>query len=51
MKPNWYRRFVRVTAGTVASAAVIGGAMGMSAAAHANNAASAPTAVCAVATR
>jgi hypothetical protein len=44
-------RFARLLVGFAASAAVIGAAMGLSAAAHANAAASAPTAVCAVATR
>jgi len=36
MKTSWYRRLVRLMAGPLAAAGVIGGAMGLSAIAHAN---------------
>jgi hypothetical protein len=36
MNTSWYRRLVRLMAGPVAAACVIGGAMGLSAIAHAN---------------
>jgi hypothetical protein len=38
MSTSWYRRLVRLVAGTVAAVGVIGGAMGMSEIAHANGA-------------
>lgn len=38
MNATWYRRLVRLMAGPVAAAAVIGGAMGMSAIAHSETA-------------
>jgi len=34
MNTSWYRRLVRLMAGPVAAACVIGGAMGLSAIAH-----------------
>lgn len=38
MNTSWYPRLVRLMAGPLAAAAVIGGAMGLSAIAHANGA-------------
>jgi hypothetical protein len=51
MNNSWYCRVVRLLTGTVACIAVIGGAMGMSAAAHAMTSPPSPTPMCAVATR
>jgi|tagenome__1003787_1003787.scaffolds.fasta_scaffold20888465_1 hypothetical protein len=42
MNTSWYRRLVHLIAGPVAAAGVIGGAMGMSAIAHANGTVATP---------
>jgi hypothetical protein len=42
MNTRWYRSLVRLIAGPVAAAGVIGGAMGMSAISHANGTVATP---------